>query len=60
MLVLHMLLRCGSLSTTTLVSLWANEFYVPSLLHGQVSLAAVKQICVIHEAMNGSKNLKFH
>ena len=26
---------------------------VQSVLHGQVSLAAVNQICVIHEAMNG-------
>ena len=25
-----------------------------------MSLAAVSQICVIHEAMNGSKNLKIH
>ena len=36
----------------------ANEFDVPSVLHGQVSLAAVNQISVIHEAMNGCKNLK--
>ena len=43
-LVLHMRLSCGSLSITTPVSLLANEF-------GQVSLAAVNQICVIHEAM---------
>ena len=27
---------------------------------GQVSLAAVNQICVIHEAMNDCKNLKIH
>ena len=33
---------------------------VRSTLHGQVSLAAVNQICVIHEAMNGCKNLKIH
>ena len=38
----------------------ANAFDVRSLLHRQVSLAAVNQICVIHEAMNGCKNLKIH
>ena len=52
--------RCGSLSIITPVSLLANEFDVRSLLHGQVSLAAVNQICVIHETMNGCKNLKMH
>ena len=57
-LVLHAQLECGSLSITTPVSLLANEFNVRSELHGQVSLAAVNQICVIHEAMNGYKNLK--
>ena len=30
------------------------------LLHGQVTLAAVSQMCVIYEAMNGCKNLKIH
>ena len=60
MLVLHMRVRCGSLSITTPVSLLANECDVRSVLHGQVSLAAVNQICVIHEAMNGCKNLKIH
>ena len=60
MLVLHMRLRCGSLSIVTPVSLLANEFDVQSLLHGQVRLAAVSQICVIHKAMNGCKNLKIH
>ena len=30
------------------------------ILHRQVSLAAVNQICVTHEAMNGCKNLKIH
>ena len=35
----------------------ANEFDVRSELHGHVSLAAVNQICVIHEAMNGCENL---
>ena len=34
---------------------WANEFNVRSVLHGQLSLAAVNQIYVIHEAMNGCK-----
>ena len=42
--VLHMPLRCGSLSITTPVSHLANEFDVRSKLHGQVSLAAVNQI----------------
>ena len=59
-LVLHVRLRCGSLSITTPVPLLANEFVVRSILHGQVSLTAVNQICVIHEAMNGCKNLKIH
>ena len=30
------------------------------MLHGQVSLAAVNQSCVIHEAMEGCKNLKIY
>ena len=55
--VLHVRLRCGSLSITTPVSL-GNEFNVRSVLHRQVSLAAVNQICVIHEALNGYKILK--
>ena len=59
-LVLHLRLGCGSLSITTPISLLANEFDVQSVLHGQVSLAAVNQICVIDEAMNGCKNLKVH
>ena len=46
------------LSIKTPVSLLANEFDVRSVLHGQVSLVAVIQICVIHEAMNGYENLK--
>ena len=37
-------LGCGSLTITTPVSLLANEFDVRSVLHGQVSLAAVYQI----------------
>ena len=48
------------LAITTPVSLLANEFDVRSILHRQVSLAAVNQICAIHEAMNGCKNLKIH
>ena len=58
--VFHVRLRCGSLSITTPVSLLANEFDVQSVLHGQVSLAAFNQIYLIHEAMNGCKNLKYH
>ena len=50
-LVMKMRLGCGSLSITTTVSLLTNEFDVHSVLHGQVSLAAANQICVIHEAM---------
>ena len=56
--VLHVRLGCGSLSISTPVSLLANEFDVRSILHGQVILAAVNQMYVIHEAMNGCKNLK--
>ena len=56
--VLHVGLGCGLLSIKTPVSLLANEFDVRSVLHGQVSFAAVSQICIIHEAMNGCKNLK--
>ena len=59
-LVLYVRLVCGSLSIITPVSLLANEFDARSVLHGQVSLAAVNQICVIYEAMNGCKNLKIH
>ena len=59
-LVLHVRLVCCSLSITTPVSLLANEFDVRSVLHGFVSVAAVNHICVIHETMNGCKNLKVH
>ena len=59
-LVLHVRIRCGSLSITTPVSLLVNEFNVRSVLHGQVSLAAVNQIFVSHEAIDGCKNLKIH
>ena len=38
----------------------ANELDVQSVLHGQVSLAAVNRSYVFHEAMNGCKNLKIH
>ena len=59
-LVLHVRLMCGSLSITTPVSLLVNEFNVRSVLHGQLSLAAVNQIYVIHEAMSCCKNLKIY
>ena len=55
-LVLHVRLRCGSLSITTPASLPVNEYDVRSVLHGQVSLETVNQIYVFHEAMNGCKN----
>ena len=42
------------------LSLLANELDVRIVLHGQVNLAAVSHICVIHETMNGCKNLKVH
>ena len=58
--MLHVRLGCGSLSITTPVSLLTNEFDVRSVLHGQVRLAAVNQMCVIHEAMNGCKNQRIH
>ena len=62
MLALHVRLRCGSLSIRAPVPLLMNEFDVRSVLHGQVSLAAVNQIYVFHEAMNSckKKNLKVH
>ena len=59
-LILHAQLKCGWLPITTQISLPANESIVRGVLHGQDSLAAVNQICVIHEAMNGCKNLKIH
>ena len=59
-LVLHMQFRCGSLSITAPVSLLTNEFNVQSVLHGQVRMAAVNQICVMHETMNSCENLKIH
>ena len=57
---LHLRLGCGSLSIITTETLQANEFDVRSILHGQVTLAAINQICVIHEAMNGCESLKIH
>ena len=61
-LVLRVRLGCGSLSNTTPVSLLTNESTVDvrSVLHGQMSFAAVNQVRVIHGAMNGCKNLKIH
>ena len=59
-LVLHVRLRCGSLSFRTPVSRLVNAFDVRSVLHGQMSLTAINQIHVIHEAMIGCKNLKIH
>ena len=59
-LVVHVRLRCDSLSIATTVSLLANEHDFRSVLHGYVNLAAVNHICVIHEAMNGCTNLKVH
>ena len=55
-LVLHVRLRCGSLSITTPLQLLANEFDIRGVLHEQVSFAAVNQNCVFHGAMNGCKN----
>ena len=61
-LVLHVQLGCRSLSITTPLSFLGNEFDVRIVLHGPVSLAAVNQIYIINEAMNGCKNLtiNFH
>ena len=58
-LVLHVVrLGCSLLSITIPVSLLANELDLRSVLHGQVSLAAVNQIYFFHEAMNGCKKSK--
>ena len=60
-LVFHVQIMCGSLSITTPVSLLANEFDVRSVLHEQMSLTAVNQNYVFHEAMNCcKKSLKIH
>ena len=37
-----------------------NSMFVRNLLHGQVSLAAVNQVCVIHVDTDVCKNLKIH
>ena len=50
--------RVTQVSITISVSLLANEFDVRSVLHGQLSLAAVNQLCVIHDAMNGCTKSK--
>ena len=50
-LVLHVRIRRCSLSIKTTVSLLANEFDVRSVLHGQVSLAAVNHMYVFYEIM---------
>ena len=55
---LHERLGCGSLSITIPVPLLANKLDVRSVLHRQVSLAAVFQVCGIHEAMNSCKKSK--
>ena len=54
---LHVPIRYGSLSITTPVSLLANKFDVRSVLHGQMSLAAVSYIYDLHEVMNGCKKI---
>ena len=41
------------------MSLLANGFDVRSVLHGQVILAAVNQVYVIHEAMNDQSSTSF-
>ena len=60
MFLFHVRLGCSSLSIITPVSFLVNALDVRSVLLGQVNLAAVFQICVIHEAMNGCENLKIH
>ena len=55
MLVLHVPIRCGSLSITTPISILANEFDIRNVVQGQLSLAAVNQICVNHEAIKVEK-----
>ena len=52
--------RVASLSITTPVSLLGNKFDVQSVLHEQMSLAAVNHIHVFHQVMNSCKNLKIH
>ena len=38
----------------------SQHFWRMNSMHGQVSLGAVNQIYVVHEAMNVCKNLKIH
>ena len=57
-LVLHVRIRCGSLSITTRVFLLMSEFDFRTALQGLVSLAAVNDIYVFHEVINGCRNLK--
>ena len=52
-LVLHVRLRCGLLLITKPLSLLANKLDARSVLHGQVSMAAVNQIYVFRDTMNG-------
>ena len=59
-LVLHMQIRCSSLSITTTLSLLGKEFNVQSVLHVQVGLAADNHIYVFHEVMNVCKNPKIY
>ena len=59
-LVWHVQLGVAGCHFTSPVSLLTNEFDVVSVLHGQVSLAAVNHIYVFHEATNSCKNLKIH
>ena len=42
------------------MSFLSNKFDVQSTFHEQVCLAAVNQIHVFHEAINGCKTLKIH
>ena len=59
-LVLHVQLRCGSLSITTSVSYLAkNSMFEANCTGKWASLLSIK-FCVVHEAMNGCKNLKIH
>ena len=58
-LVLHVQLRCGSLSITTQVSLLANEFGVQSVLRGHVSLAVVNQIVSLMGPISSIKFVRY-
>ena len=59
-LVLHVRIRCDSLSITKLCYFRPNEFDVRSVLHGQVSSAAVIYRYVFLEVLKGCRNLKIH